>query len=724
MRASRRVGWLGAVALALAGCAADKNGLGLADARQHFTPAEKLPQVQAARSMSAERLVATYPEPPRAELGYTPSQGEHFACLQRSPLKLDPEEQRIFDHQGLVLSHQLAPRPFAMLYLEAFHADLPVFISADAIMHAWHRAYDELLVQTERTAFAPLVGELLSGMRKRLVTARAKPAVRAALDDYLTVAHSLLLDKPLLPNAGGSAQKVASAFASAHSARGNSLELFGKKRHTDLTQFKPRGHYESHKDLIPYFRAMIWLGRMDFRVFQTLPTGAQQFQRDELEAALLMRDLMDNRAMALWSAVDQGLAAFIGMHDNATPKDVDALLSSLKARSLRDTERLSDSQLQDGLRKVGFGSQRILSDWMGKLPGVPALANNSAFALFGQRYTLDGHALHSFVEDRVPGRKLPSALDVGFSVLRNNTALGLMGSAPQESTLGGALAAMRTFVDSQKEDYWKSSFYTLWLAALRGMAPADGGGLPKSARTDAWQRRTLLTQLGSWSELRHDTVLYAKQSYTTYILCNFPDAYVDPYPEVYRRLTQSSELGLALAGRLESASGKKLDAVRSYFTEAKQTFSKLEQMARRQLQGKRLTTEQLAWVNQMIVAQPRKGGGGGCGGDNGVTYSGWYRQLFYTADIEDADVSIADVHTAEEGILHVGKRFPLKAVVSIDDGSGPRVFTGAVYSFHQVISRDRVSDSEWEAQEEPTDEPWLAPILAHARLGDDAATEP
>jgi hypothetical protein len=712
---------MGVAVLVMAACAADKNGLGLADARQHFTPPDKLPQVQAARSMSAEQLVGAYPEPPRAQLGYTPSQAEHFACLQRSRFRLDPQEQSIFDQQGLVLSRQRAARPFALFYLHAFHADLPVFISADAILHAWHRAYDELLVQTERTAFAPLLGELLSGMRKRLVTARAKPTVRAALDDYLTVAHSLLLDKPLAPTAGGSAQQVVRAFEAARSARGESLELFGKRRETDLTQFKPRGHYESHQDLIPYFRAMVWLGRMDFRALKTSPSGAQQFQRDELEAALLAREVMDNRGMALWSAVDQGLAVFIGMHDSATPKDVDGLLSTLKARSLRDTERLSDAQLQDAVQKLGFGSQRILSDWMGKTPGAPAMPNDSAFALFGQRYTLDAHALHSFVEDRVPNRELPSALDVGFSVLRNNTALGVMGSAARESTLGGALSAMRTFVDSQKEDYWKSSFYTLWLAALRGMAPEDVAGLPKSARTDAWQRRTLLTQLGSWSELRHDTVLYAKQSYTTYILCNFPDAYVDPYPEVYRRLAQSSDLGLALAGRLEKASGKNLDAIRSYFTSAKQTFSKLEQMAQRQLQGKRLTAEQLDWVNHMIVAQPRKGGGG-CGGNSGVTYSGWYRQLFYTADLEDADVSIADVHTSKEGILHVGKRYPLQAVISIDDGSGPRVFTGAVYSFHQVVSPYRLTDSEWEAQNEPNDEPWLAPILSDARVGQ--AAEP
>jgi hypothetical protein len=184
---------------------------------------------------------------------------------------------------------------------------------------------------------------------------------------------------------------------------------------------------------------------------------------------------------------------------------------------------------------------------------------------------------------------------------------------------------------------------------------------------------------------------------------------------VFLRLVQSAELGLSLVDRLQRASAKKLSGVRAYFEGAKQTFSKLQEMAERELQGKRLTKEQLDWVNKMIVAHHTSGGG--CGG-GAVHYSGWYKQLFYTADIHDPDFSIADVHTSKDGILHVGKRYPLQAVISIDDGSGPRAFTGAVYSFHQVVSGQRLSDSEWAART-PLDEAWLSPILAHARLTTD-----
>jgi hypothetical protein len=712
MWSSGRTGVVRLLLLAFAGCGAGSSSLGISDASKHFTPPEALPEAMAARGMSGPELSAAYPSPGRTALGYTPSQAEHMECLQRSRFKLDDEERRILDQQGLVLTGRGQTRTFAMFYLHAFHADLPVFISADAILHAWHRAYDELLVQTERSMLAPMLGQLLSGMRSRLSGAHARPAVRAMLDEYLTVAHSLLQDKPLVPGAGGSAEAVERNFELAQGARGSSIRLFGRARLTDLTQFKPRGHYESHRDLIPYFRAMMWLGRIDFRVLQTNPSGAQVFQRDEFEAMVLLRDVMDKHAMELWGAIDQAVAVFVGMHDSATPRDLDALLNNLKARSLRDVERLDPEALERAVRKSTFGGQRILSDWMGKLPDAPALPNNRAFALFGQRYTLDGHTLHAVVEDRVPGRQLPTAFDVGFSALRNNAALRLLEPALREpSALPGALGSMRAFADGQKEEYWASSFYTLWLAALRGMAPVEAGGLPKSTRTEGWARRTLLTQLGSWSELRHDTILYAKQSYSTFIICEFPDAYVDPYPEVFQRLVQSSDLGVSVVTRLQRVTGKKLDGVRAYFEGAKQTFSKLQLMAERELQGKRLTDEQLAFVNKMIVAHHTSGEG--CGG-GGVFYSGWYKQLFYTADIADPDFSIADVHTSKDGILHVGKRYPLQAVVSIDDGAGPRVFTGAVYSFHQVISGQRLSDSEW-ARQTPRDEAWLAPILAHAR---------
>ena len=75
------------------------------------------------------------------------------------------------------------------------------------------------------------------------------------------------------------------------------------------------------------------------------------------------------------------------------------------------------------------------------------------------------------------------------------------------------------------------------------MSKPKDAGLPTITGTEAWGRRVLNTQLFSWAELRHDTILYAKQSVTSIPGCAFPTAYVDPYPAVFARL-EACELHL------------------------------------------------------------------------------------------------------------------------------------------------------------------------------------
>ncbi|MCB9248138.1 MAG: DUF3160 domain-containing protein [Ignavibacteriales bacterium] len=42
------------------------------------------------------------------------------------------------------------------------------------------------------------------------------------------------------------------------------------------------------------------------------------------------------------------------------------------------------------------------------------------------------------------------------------------------------------------------------------------------------------SQLASWTELRHDNLLYAKQSYTGGVTCSYPFSYVEPIPAIFQ----------------------------------------------------------------------------------------------------------------------------------------------------------------------------------------------
>ncbi len=61
-------------------------------------------------------------------------------------------------------------------------------------------------------------------------------------------------------------------------------------------------------------------------------------------------------------------------------------------------------------------------------------------------------------------------------------------------------------------DLWPANLYTGWLESLQHVMALPDERAPDFMRSRVWARKSLNTALGSWTELRHDTILYAKQS--------------------------------------------------------------------------------------------------------------------------------------------------------------------------------------------------------------------
>lgn len=66
--------------------------------------------------------------------------------------------------------------------------------------------------------------------------------------------------------------------------------------------------------------------------------------------------------------------------------------------------------------------------------------------------------------------------------------------------------------------------------------PNDRSVLPEFMQTAAYWQEKMNSQLASWTELRHDNLLHAKQSYTGGKVCSFPFSYVEPFPEFYNTI--------------------------------------------------------------------------------------------------------------------------------------------------------------------------------------------
>jgi hypothetical protein len=673
-----------------------------------------------ARQASADELRTSHPVEFQASLGYDPLTAPNLEKILTA-LPMGPTEavRAKLSQTGFALQAETNVASFARGYAEIYAADLPVFVSADMVLEAVYRSHDKILQSLETQSLRPRLQHLLTSVRSSLAARAAtlEPEVASDLNFYLGVALSLL-------DAGRvNAREPAGvrSFVDAAMAAAGEQErvLFGVRRLIDFSQFKPRGHYAGDRALEGYFRAMIWLGRLDFRLIETQADGSQILRRRQVESVIALRQLLDASAFAEYLSIDATIGAFVGEHDDMTLQEVDELLTALHAPD--GLGGVDDQTLSDALVAGQFGEQRIASQVMRRQPGGGTFPLSMSFALFGQRYTVDSHVFSNVVYDRVPTRVMPNPLDVAFAALGNDQALGMLGDLDTEAEYPGALSAMRLLVDDHPQSYWQSSFYTSWLSALRRLSPAatPPADLPAVAQSEAWGRRLLNTQLSSWAQLRHNNVLYVKQSYTSGAACEYPDAYVDPYPEFFEAIIGLAERGQQLASTLE-LTGDFAKRVGDYFAQVARINRALADMALAQRSGMPHSAEHMAFINQAVTMTIN------CDGTV-LGHSGWYADLHFDAmQAVEMDPAITDVHTDVGGdlpvprpasVLHVGTGLPRLMVMTVDSCQGPRAYAGVVSAYHEVHEDglNRLTDAEWKSrllQGEVPQVPWLEPILA------------
>ena len=151
-----------------------------------------------------------------------------------------------------------------------------------------------------------------------------------------------------------------------------------------------------------YFRAMMWLGRIDFRIIETLPDLRQVFRRRHLEGALAIQSLIDADAKARWTRIDRAIGAFIGEHDSMDHPRRRALLDRPRRFERGRARRPVRRRARDGHRPPGAtGCSGFSSHYMVNGLSSGTMPLNQSFLLMGQRYTLDSHVFSNLVYDRV-----------------------------------------------------------------------------------------------------------------------------------------------------------------------------------------------------------------------------------------------------------------------------------------------------------------------------------
>ena len=290
------------------------------------------------------------------------------------------------------------------------------------------------------------------------------------------------------------------------------------------------------------------------------------------------------------------------------------------------------------------------------------------------------------------------------------------------------LLAVRKVVDDQDPSSWAGNIYNAWLAALRALsAPTTDPKYPEAVRTRPWAMKTLNTQMGSWTELRHDTLLYVKQSYSEPGTCSYPAGFVEPRPEFWQAMKVLAETTAAAISSLRLSGtiiipgrdpiwplaqfdlGSIQSAQLGFLGLFRERMETLRAMAEKELAQQPFTIAETQFLKDIMEDTI---------GYTGIeTWNGWYPKLFYANQLGGTavqlpscahpDRQVADVHTDLPSPVHgdpgaviheaVGNMNLL--IIAVDNGFDRMVYAGPVLSHYEfeVPGVNRLNDPEWES---------------------------
>lgn len=682
---------------------------------QNFSVQEYKNFLQQHQNLTTQQLLEMYPAGTFAGNIYANPDEALYLDSIRTLLGLTQYEEQLLGQHGFVVSERLNRKAFGESFLEIYHKDLPVYISADALLHAFHISYDRILKDIEVQFLHPHLKNMLNIMHGKMSDLYSRygsqPEMMMHLRDadvFLTTARKLagVTASPFFPS---NAAKIDSLITFVNLYQPQGVALFSDQSRTiDFSQFKPRGHYipdQQYPDIDKYFKAMMWLGRIELYLIgpkNTLnPVKLYNVQRQVILSYLLTELIDLSNADTELEYIEDKIKFFVGEQDNVTYPHLLELKSSIGlgfVSEFLDTNRVKE--FQDSLSTKEYANQLILSQIIYRNPMAPdSIVPASSFMIFGQRFVIDSYVTGSVVYDRIPGqvcRLYPSVLDPMFA-LGNNAAGQLLKPELETYNYSLNLAALRYLIDSYGEDFWESSMYNNWLAGIREIKKGeDNPNLPQFMTTAAYWQRMLNTQLTSWTQLRHDNLLYAKQSYTGGSICSYPYIYLEPFPELYKRLAKIGQIGkIKFAG---------LSNINHYFATLENISDSLAVIAQKEIDGVELTEGEKYWLRCIIYnVDP---------GSGGSPFRGWYSRLYYRDEEFDFnkgllsnDFIVADIHTVPTycggghlgAVVHAGTGPVNLGVFLVKHGDQMVAHVGPNYSFYEyrTVNYLRLDDEQW-----------------------------
>ena len=498
---------------------------------------------------------AAYGEAP---LDYVPAVAPYVVepglanVTNRDMFHLSPEAERLLVENGFVVVPNFF-REFFMLYEINRYEPVPSFITTDSMLHNYHLFFNYLLRVTEKEKLAPELKELSAAMltagEKQYNTLKSTDWENAAKRNmgFFAVASRLL--DPQIPIPEQVKREVEAELQLIENSAGievSPLMNMGQDLTApdalkeDYTQYITRGHYDDDEQLQAYFKAMMWYGRMTFRL---------RSEDETRSAVLITLALGEGGNSQSWDRIYQPTTFFVGKSDDLTYLQYRELLEDIYGSGAGLGEVRAGGEKWDAFLEAAADLE---PPQINSMPIFDAEIQPDrkreilGFRFMGQRFTLDAsifqRLIYSEVAENSLGelRMLPMALDIPAAMGSDEAYAILEAEGEMEyRKYPENMQKMREFIGGLDQETWVQNLYWGWLYTLDSLLGEKGEGYPSFMQNKAWTRKNLNTFLSSWTELKHDTILYAKQVYAEMgggVEGVDDRGYVEPNPQLYARL--------------------------------------------------------------------------------------------------------------------------------------------------------------------------------------------
>lgn len=585
------------------------------------------------------------------------------------------------------------------IYENNDYLGIPSFISVDSVLQLYHLFFDMTMRNLEQEYLSNVLTTLLSQVleqTKQIYREAEDTAIKhAALHNwvYFSIPYYFLKGEDV--DLEDEIKELASAeieLCQAHEGWSES-PLLG--RMFDYSQFIPRGHYTRNEILKQYFMAMLWLGLAGIDI----QDDSQLLQGLLVTYLLHTKSVEDRRLIEFWNDVYQPTVFYVGLSDDLGPIDFKEVMDQVFGEEPHVTD-FSDSQKLVQIRE-------ILTETFTKKTKITGHGEwgeqGPQFRFMGQRFIPDSSIFDRLTiidRERNYFRYFPNGLDV-MAVFGNKRAKDIMLTEltgtwelwpeyPQE------LERLIGEYEDLNETHWTQNLYYYWLWCLKALINLkETRPLPFFMQTEGWERKSLNTALGSWAELRHDTILYAKQSCAAECgngdeeldvwIPEPPKGYVEPNREFYQRL-----LSLLEFSRNELSARKMIDSrMISLFSRFAELVEFLLNVSEKELGDIPLTLQEYEQIQKTGSLLDH------------LTLTVLGDGAAFWDEIEGPDKHmpvIADVHTADNEVLEVGVGKAHEIYVIVEIGGTLKLTRGAIFSYYEFPwpAEDRLTDEQWQ----------------------------